>query len=384
MANLTLAQLLDPGTADGATQDLLTLLGAQGLPALAWQDGSVPKTLAKGQGAANYNQKLLSAALARGGYVTTQPGVTGASGDWLDLVGEARYGLKRNPAVAAVHSVLLTDAGNAGPFNITAGQLWVANTASLGGATPLRFTNQAGGVLSKGGTLALPCQAEQAGAAYDVGIGTITTLITSLPGVTVTNPDLGGGSSLTTQGVDKESDLAYSLRCLGRWASLGTGSPAAAYDLWARTASAEVTRTKVQASGTVAGQVDVYLAGVNGAASGAALTAVANYLAPRVPLGSAANVVAATNFITNLIGTVHVQTAYLAAATAAVGAALIAFWQTIPIGGTVYVSAVIEVIMGPAGVRDFTLTSIAGGSGDVVLTATQVSTLMNSLVFTAV
>jgi uncharacterized phage protein gp47/JayE len=380
--SLTLAQLLDPGTAQSAQADVLAFLAAANLPVTAWQDGSLPKTLTLAQGTAIANLKLLIQALARGGYVTSQPGVTGASGDWLDLVGQAKYGLTRNASAAAVITVVLSDPAGAGPYTITAGQLWVANTASLGGQNPLRYNNVAGGTLPKAGTLSLSFQAEQPGAAYDVGDGTITTLLTSLPGVAVNNPTPGGAtSSITTQGVSTESDLAYSMRCIGRWATLGTGSPAAAYDSWARTASAEVTRTKVAPDGAIAGQIDLSLAGPSGPVSGGAITAVSTAITPKVAFPATLNVVNASTTNVTVTAIVYVAQAYLASAQAACEAALLALFQSVPIGGTLYLTQIVDALQKQSGVRNVVLTA---PGGDTVLGASSIPILQGARTYTGI
>lgn len=363
----TLAQLLAGKSKDDYVTQLKGSLPAS-FPVTTWREGDVPETLIQIDAQALSDLSQVIALIAMGGYITTQPGVTGASGDWLDLAA-GFYGLTRNQAVQTQGTVTLTDSGGAGPFSISAGQLWVTDAANH------RFTNTTAGTLSQNGSLALTFAAEQAGSAYNT-TGALT-LVTALPGVTLST------LSITQQGADVESDLAFSTRCLGMWAALGTGSPAAAYDLWARTASSEVTRTKVAADGTTAGQVNVYLAGASGAVSGTAVTAVTNYVTPRMPVGSTPNVVAATNSEVTVAGTVYVQSAYVTSATAAITNALNAFIQTIPIGGTVYLSAVIEQVMSPAGVRNASVT-LNGGTADIALTAAQVATLTNSLTITGV
>jgi uncharacterized phage protein gp47/JayE len=346
--------------------------------ASAWQAGSVPRTLVEIDAQAIADLTSLVAAIARSGFVTDQPGITGADGGWLDMVAQAVYGLTRQAAVAAVVQVVLTDAGGAGPFTIVAGQLWVAATSSLGTSSPKRFTNVAGGVLAKNGTLTLAFQAESPGGAWNVGDSTITTLQTSLPGVTVNNP---GPASLTTSGNDTESDQALSTRCVGRWASLGTGSPAAAYDTWARTASSDVTRTKVAASGTVGGQVDLWLAGAAGGVTGGTVAIVVAAITPKMPLGSTLNALSATATPITITAWVFIYTAFLDAAQAACELALQALIATTPIGGTVYLSAIIDALQSVPGVRNVSLTA---PTADTVLTSAQVATLAGTRFYSGV
>jgi len=354
-------------------------------PATSWQEGGTPRTLVELDAAELAVLTAYVAAVARGGYVTGQPGVTGASGSWLDLVGQNVYQLARNQAIATVGQVTLTDSANAGPFSISPGQIWVANTASLATSSPLRYLNTTGGTLPQGGTLTISVAAELPGSAYNVANSSITSLITNLPGVTVTNPAGGSGSWITTNGTDIESDLAYATRCMNKWPSVGIGATAATYDYWARTASAEVTRTKVAPNGTTGGQVDVWVAGASGAVSGGALTAVQNYLAPRLPVGTTQNTVNATNLTITIAGTAYVYAANVAAATAAIAANLLALIQAAPIGGTLYLSAVNDAIQKVTGVRNVASLTVNGAGSDLSLTAAQVAAaLTNSLTITSI
>lgn len=353
-------------------------------PATSWQEGSLPLTLIETDAYELAELTSLVAAVARGGFVTSQPGITGADGSWLDLRSASRYGLTRQPAVATVGVVTLTDAGNAGPFNVSPGQLWVASTASLSTSTPLRFLNATGGTLPQGGTLSITVAAEFPGAAYNVANGAITSLLTSLPGVTVANSP-GAGSWVSTQGADVESDIALSTRCMNRWPSIGIGATAAVFDYWSRTASAEVTRTKVAPNGTTGGQVDIWIAGTSGAVSAGALSAVQAYIAARIPIGSTQNTVNATGVTVTIAGTVYVAAAQSTAAQAAIAANLQALIAATAIGGTLYLSAVSAAIGRASGVRNVASLTLNGSAADLALTAAQVATgPTNSLSFTSI
>jgi uncharacterized phage protein gp47/JayE len=338
-------------------------------PVTSWREGDQARTLVETDAEANASASRMRAQLARAGFLdaflstASDPKPPSA---WLDLVAEQVYGIARIAAVATQGTVVLTDAGSAGPFSIVPGQLWVKSTSGL------RYQNTTGGTLAKGGTLALTFQAESPGAAYNAANGTITTLATSLAGVTVANPDPGGGTWVTVQGSDAETNDALVARCKARWSELGTGSPAAAYDLWARTASATVKRTKVAASGSVAGRVDLYLAGDAGPVAAGVVTAVSTYVTPRMPLEATLNAASATGLAVTVTATLFGKAQYETAAKAAAQAAVEALFRSIPINGTVYKSAIIEALMSPTGVENVTL---AAPAGDTTLTASQVATL---------
>jgi uncharacterized phage protein gp47/JayE len=365
--------------------DLFTFtISTPTFPTTAWQPGSVPLTLMDVDAQELADLTSLVASMARGGYVTGSPGLTGASGSWLDLVGQNLYNLTRNAAIATVGTVTLTDAASQGPFNISSGQIWVGGTASLATTTPLRYLNTTGGTLPKGGTLTITVAAEKPGSAYNLGAAAVTTMLTSLPGVTVTNAS-NWISSGGVSGTDPESDLAYSTRCQGKWPSVGTGATAATYDYWARTASAEVTRTKVAPDGTTTYQVNIWLAGSAGPVSGGAVTAVQNYIASRLPLGITQNTVNSTGQVITITGTVNILAAYYAAAQATIAANLQALIQATGIGAILYLSSVDAAIGKVQGVRNVTGLQINGAASDLTLTAAQVATgPTNSLSFTSI
>lgn len=350
------------------------------LQATAWQTGSVPLTLVENDAAVLEDVYALIATIAAGGLLST------SSGAWLDLLASEVYQLTRTAAVATVGVVTLSDPTSAGPFPISEGQLWFASSSGL------RFNSVGTYTLTKGGTLQVVVKAESPGASYNVGNGTITTLVTALAGVTVNNPDPGSGTWITTQGANQESDDALRTRCKQRWSSLGTGATADAYALWARTADASITRVKVRVSPTLEGTVEVYLAGASGPAGGGAVTNANNYIQPRVPLCVNAVVAAAAANAVTVTATVYVQSAYLATATAQCASNLTALFgggtsnlgevfPGIDIGGTVYVSAIIEALMQAQGVRNVT---VSAPGGDVALAATEVATLTQNLSFVGV
>lgn len=351
------------------------------LPATSWQPGSVPLTLLENDAAVMEDLYATVSAIAQGGLLDT------AAGAWLDLLASNVYQLTRTAAVSTLGVVTLVDAANAGPFSIADGSLYFAATNGL------RYTNVGAYTLPLGGTLAgVVVKAERPAAAYNVGNGTITKMVTSLPGVTVNNPDPGTGTWVTTSGSDAESDTLLKARCRARWPSLGFGTPSDAYALWARTADPSITRVKVIVNGSVAGSVIVYLAGSAGPVGAPAVANALAYITPRTPLCVAVTVASATALPITVSGTVYVAAAYLASATAQVTSNLTALFgggtsvlnESLPgvdIGGTVYLSRIIELIQEVTGVRNVTITAPVI---DTVLTSIQVATLTQSLTFVGV
>jgi len=328
------------------------------LPVSSWQPGSTPLALVENFAMGMADLYALAKAIASGGLIPY------SYGPWMDLLGQGFYGLPRQPAQVAKHVVRVTDTGGTGPQPITAGSSY------FGTAGGLRFVAISSGTLPLGGYLDVPVQAESPGAKYNVGIGAINVLLTPIPGATCANLDQGNGSSITQQGLDAESDTAYQTRCLARWPSLGLGANAQVYDLNAKAASVNVTRTRVVADSSVAGQVDIYLAGNSGGVDGATVAAVQTYLNSRVPLCTTVLAASAANHTVAVTGTVYVYRGYLANAQQAVLDALNSLINGADIGGTIYFSQIIGAIQGIQGVRDVVLTAPLA---DVVLAATQVA-----------
>lgn len=358
------------------------------LPTTSWHSGSTARTILAKDSEANEDLAASVQALAKGAYLSS------AEGPWLDLWMEELYDLERDKGQVAQHSVNLFDGANAGPFTIVPGQLVVST------ATGLRFSNVAGGTLPLGGTLTLAFAAEQRGTAYNVAVGAINLLLTSLPGVSVTNPDLGSGSSVTTQGKNVESASDARARAKLRWGTLGSGAVADSYELWATQASANVTRALPKPDPAVAGGVLVLLAGPAGPVDtgvGGTVDVVNAALQPRVPLGSVLTTATALATPIAISGTVYVRAGYGSSALAAIQANLIALFQggVNSIGeslsgidisdGTVkvYRSDLIEQIQIVEGVRNVDLATLLP-AGDTTLADAHVATLSPTPAFTIV
>jgi uncharacterized phage protein gp47/JayE len=329
--------------------------------ATSWQPGSTPRTIIETDAALQEEYGATQRAIAAGGYLST------ARGAWLDLVLTEVYGLTRIDGVSARGTVRITDAANAGPFSIAANQLWVGTIDGR------RYNNTSGATLAMGGHVDVEFQAESPGSLYNVSVNSIVVMFTTLPGVTVTNPDIGGGTWLTRQGRNRETDAEAIARAQRRWPTLSTGITEDVYKQWAQetpTYGQNVTRVKVAASLTVEGTVNIYLAGAGGAVDGATVTAVNNYIQPKVTLTNLANVASAANHTLALVGTVYYYPGYSAVAPAQVAQNLSAYgaggtdtsgeaFPGVPIGGSAYASELIEMVMKAAGVRNFVLTSPA-------------------------
>jgi uncharacterized phage protein gp47/JayE len=354
----SLAELTKPDTSDDVLRFLLQVLTLGGFPATAWASGSVAPTILGGE--ADYLADLgqTIAEIAKGGFIDD------AEGDWVDLFCESMYQETRNPALFTQGWVTLTDTANQGPLTIQQGAIWVTEATRT-----LRFWNVKGGVLPLGGTLTLGVQAESPGAVYNLANGTLSILITTLPGVTVSNPPARGSPTWIMQvGADAESTAAYKGRCKAKWGTLGSGSNESAFLYNATTPSvtgtAEVTRAKV-AGNPASGLVTVVIAGAAGPVSADALARVDAVLQAKRPLTVPVETLNATPSQTAIAGTVFVNAQQDTTATlAAVKIALDALGRSLPLSGTLYVSQIVATIKDVAGVYNVTVDAPAA---DVVL-----------------
>jgi hypothetical protein len=182
------------------------------------------------------------------------------------------------------------------------------------------------------------------------------------------------GTSFVTVGQDDELIPALIARCKARWPDLTTVPPESRFVKWAKAASAEVTRVRLEEDATYPGRLYLTLAGAAGAVSGGAVTAVQAYIDPRGPIG---RILVARNSTSRQItaaGTVTVAAAKLAAAQAAAQLAWQAVLVASDIGQVVRLADLVRVVM-DAGALDFTGEQLNGSAANVTLASTEVAVL---------
>lgn len=179
----SLSSLLVSVTADEIRARILSGLQAAGFPVSSW-----PPT-AQG-GIENGFIDLVSGTIAD----LAAPGIVDgirsgfldlAEGLWLDFEAASHYLLERNGATKTVQAITVTCSADAGPYSVSAGDMVVVGAGTIDGAN--RYVNLDAATIPKGGTVVLRFEGENAGSAYDDVAGTVTTLVTSLPGVSVVN-----------------------------------------------------------------------------------------------------------------------------------------------------------------------------------------------------
>jgi hypothetical protein len=213
----TISDLLTALSESQVRDQLLAKLQADGFPATDWTDGAPERTLVEMDTAVLAQLFALIPDLAAASFVQL------ASGDWLELVAYYRYGLERTDATPRIGDATLTCALGNGPYTIAAGDLVALSSDGR------RYINTTGGVLGAGpSTLDITLQSEfsvdTAVTAQNYlldGAEEIETLVTPLPGVTITNPpatdytdvvQVGGGSGTVTPSGTALGTRSYVIR----------------------------------------------------------------------------------------------------------------------------------------------------------------------------
>lgn len=187
------------------------------------------------------------------------------------------------------------------------------------------------------------------------------------------------GTWITTQGTDEESDTALRLRCQQRWPSLSLAPTDDCYSFWAKAASTQVTRTQIRLDATVPGKVLVYIAGQGGVLPAGVISTVQAYIDARAPITDLPSVDSVTTTAITLAGTATVSSNYLTDAQAEAQAAVQAYLDSLPIGGTVRLGELVEIIMGASGMVDLTGFTINGSAASLVLADAKVASWTQTL-----
>jgi hypothetical protein len=260
---LTLSDLLAPLTTAQVLAILLGLCAQLGLPVTSWQSGGVAMTILTVVATvyAAFTQVIVAA--VGGGLLDY------AVAGWLTLLASNVYNVTRITATfaSASQAMLLSNAGG-GQYIIEPGDLTFSQT--IGGVKYL-YTNTSGGTLAAWSgsgpntTLALDVAAVTVGTASNANPNTITTLETTLLGVTCTN-------TISVLGQDDETDPLLRARCRAALGALSPNGPKLAYYYFATSAmlngiSCGVTRVKIPTP-PGDGSLTVYVAGYTGGISG--------------------------------------------------------------------------------------------------------------------
>jgi hypothetical protein len=216
-----------------------------------------------------------------------------ASGEWLTVVALETYGITREGATYAASTVTLSNSGG-GLFAIDAGGLIVKSTL-----TGKSYHSTGALSLAAGATATIDVIADEPGTDSSAGTDEIDAIVTPpLLGVTVT-------ASTPAIATDEQSDSSLRTQCTNTLGAISPMGPSDAYVYVATTTEltgdTEVTRAYVYSESSV-GLVVVYVAGADGAVSGAAIAlvqaAIDTWAAPICMYVSVVNAVEFTQAVT--------------------------------------------------------------------------------------
>ena len=244
--------------------------------------GSVIRTLVEVIGSAIADLGELTLAALKAGFLAT------ATGYWLDL--KAReFGVTRHPAKRTEGIVFFVRAVPRDE-NITIPAGTIVSTLKDPDGKAYRYSTLTEVVLVAGTSeIAAPIIAQSAGAAYNVGPGSIKKTVIHLRGVdSVENRS----DWITSEGTDLETDESLRRRAFLAWEELTQGSTERAYISWAlsdaRVTSAFVNSHHPRGQGTV----NIYILGAGGMPSPSLIDDVQETIDANRPLCSDALVLA--------------------------------------------------------------------------------------------
>jgi uncharacterized phage protein gp47/JayE len=381
VADPTLDDLLSAETEDSALTFLFTQLSSLKYPVTSWNPGGRAYTKLKAFARAIANISTSIKTITEGGLLSL------STGDWLTLLASEWYSIERNLATFAKGKIAITVGAGAGPYTISPNQLIVFETA-----TTRRFisTNTVSFDLPAGPSVtSVEFQAESSGSAYNAPIGSALDFATPLPGVTAAFQDLGSGSWLTQNGTDDEADETLRERCRTKWALLGINKPADAYAYLALNTpgvGTPVSKTYIDDSNPRGpGTIDIYIASNAGPLPTADETLVRNYIISLQSPTADVEVNNATTQGVTITVTIYFRGTFATTVTAAASDAVRTLIQNLPIGGTMYISQLLEDLMGIDGVVNIPLSTliINGLNADLVLDVNEVA-VFTSLTVTPV
>lgn len=359
----TLLDLLDLPGRDAIRQVLLDALLSVDLPVSSWQPGDALRTIFEIDAAVTLDLTEAIVELVYAGCLGTAD-EKGADGTSLTILAHAWYGIDRFPAAVAAQTISLVCAPGFGPYNVTPGTECLATDGS-------KYFIVSGGSLSAGSPLTnIDAIAEGPGAAR----GLIASVV-ALPGVTVSGAAIKN-TGVAQYGRDEERDASLLKRCNDRWPDLDAllSQQDDRVVKWAKAASAEVTRTRldVDPADHRAGAVILTLAGSAGAVSDAVVPIVQSYIDQRLCI---------TDFCTTQnskakavlpAGVVTVPSAQLALVQQAADDYWNAYLGAAQIGASVEIARLIQAVM-DAGAIDFTGWALNGQAQNAPLASNEVA-----------
>lgn len=346
---LSYQQVTTPATSAQTETEIISRLAELGFASKGWQSGSIQLTFVKIM-AWMYSRFTVFAATFAASVLNDT-----AADESLTRFSASHYDNTRTAAVAAQYNARFTVAAGEGPHTFAAGDVIISNGR-------YQYRNVAGATITDAAPSDLTVEAEIVGSAPNTADSTITTLVTPLAGVTVTNPP----PSQVRAGADEEQDDVLRRRNTTKWAQLSIEMPGDGYVNLALEV-AGVERVKVDATNPSGpGTFDVYIASANGLAGGVELAAVQDIIDARRSVSSIGTAKHTPVYPLTVSGVVYYR-ASTPGAAAAIDPTVEDYLETLPIGGELFTDVltgltpdgIISVIRGIDGVVNVDLLTPA-------------------------
>jgi hypothetical protein len=250
--------------------DLIARLEAAGFTPTSWSDSDYKKAIVWltadiREGDEQVRQQLFKSGL-----------IDDAESPWLDMFAAGFFQVIRRAATTTTVRLRLTDLTNTPRAATSLPLTAVWNPTDPDNA--LYFQCPAGVIVPQNGFVDVDFKAERAGAKYNVPPGSITSLVTPIPGVGVSSPAIPGTASIVVvSGADEESADNLREACKNRWALLRRGWSARTIKALLRDFIPEATRVYVRDDVPLPGEAWVYMATATGNVPGNRIVETYNY-----------------------------------------------------------------------------------------------------------
>jgi hypothetical protein len=200
---------------------IYTRMGAAGVTVSGLSSASILRALPEITAELEAEGEIARVEVAKGGWLSGAESLTRP--EWLYLLAEDNFGLTVDPALATLGYFRVTATASASASTIGTGKLVVRYGT---GSSARYFENTEGFAPALGSYVEVPMKAQVAGAAGNLGNNATLVLVTSYPGLTVTNPTYGTPAVtwITRRGRDIEVMSSLAGRCRERWADLAEGT----------------------------------------------------------------------------------------------------------------------------------------------------------------
>jgi hypothetical protein len=362
----TLAQLITAQDQPTILANMYTLAASLGVDVEGVQAERMFRALYEIEATAKANEEQYRVNVTKGAFldmasdVSPYSDVLAGRTTWLDLLAAGFFNLFRSPATVTLGVARFTASVLALSASIPAKRITIAD------AFGNQFQNLDAFTVTPGASVNVRVVAIRPGSTGNVANNTITTMVTTLGGVTVNNPAQAGTTSwLTTAGVDPEANANLVGRCRSRWSRASAGGGAAAYTFRVAEAFAHVnlantvTRIAVDETNPLGpGSVAIYLANASGPATATEVSIVDVYLQPRKTLGMGTLLTAAATAFTVPLSI----TVYGSSNASAAAAAVASVFSSTQLGGRIFIDAITSALLALPGVFNAPIFGYTTGS----------------------